>query len=170
MTSITSASVDFARRSGQPIAARGPARAGDQRGAFELEQDLHQEPCRNAVLVGDAPNMNRLAGIVVGRQLEHGEAGVFGFGGEVHGKKLGAGSAELGVSIHSTLPVPCSAQLNAAAVLFCNRMQAALGFSHAAPAAGTFVGFFGADSSRAGPATDARIALIVQRIIGNAFV
>ena len=46
--------------------------------------------------------------------------------------------------------------LNSAAVLFADRVQAALGLLHAAPAAGPFVRLAGADGPRAGPAADAR--------------
>lgn len=44
-------------------------------------------------------------------------------------------------------------------------MQAAFGFAGAAPAAGTFVGFTFGNSPGAGPATDAGVTLVVQRIV-----
>ncbi len=57
--------------------------------------------------------------------------------------------------------------LDTAAVGFLDCVQAALGFGRAAPASGAFVGFAQTDSSRAGPAADARIALVVERVVGN---
>ncbi len=72
-------------RLGKLISARGAARAVDQPGPFELQQDLHQEPRGNAVLFGDFSDPHRLARLVIRRQLEHGDAGVFGLGGNSHG-------------------------------------------------------------------------------------
>src|SRR3954470_14558826 len=66
---------------------------------------------------------------------------------------------------HSTLN-----PLNSAAILLANRMQAAFGLFHAAPAASPLVGFVRRDGARARPAADARKALVVQRVIRDRFV
>src|SRR5690606_21394993 len=75
---------DLLRRLGQLIAAAGAPGAGDQTGSLELEQDLHQKPRRNAVRVGDPLDPDRLARLVVQRQFQDRDAGVFGFGADVH--------------------------------------------------------------------------------------
>src|SRR5690242_5347218 len=55
---------------------------------------------------------------------------------------------------------------DAAAVFFFRRVQSAFGLGFACPAASSFV-FAIHHSARAGPATNARITLIVQRIVRN---
>ena len=67
------------------VAAGSPAGAVDQPGPLQVEQDLHEEPIRDAVLVGDVRQTHRLRVGVPGGQLQHRDARVFGFGGEKHG-------------------------------------------------------------------------------------
>src|SRR5439155_23529691 len=57
----------------------------DQAVDLQLQEDLHQEPRRDAVRLGDGPDLQELRVLVVAGQLQHGDAGVLGFGGYTHG-------------------------------------------------------------------------------------
>src|SRR5262245_25277680 len=72
-------------------------------------------------------------------------------------------------ALPSTLIHQHSTLSNSAAILFADRVQAALGLFHAAPAAGPFVAFARGHRARAWPAADARVALVVQWIVRNVF-
>ena len=64
ITVITSASEISLGRLGQGVAAGGAAGALHQAGPFELQQNLHEEPRRNAVRLGDVANPHRLVAVV----------------------------------------------------------------------------------------------------------
>jgi hypothetical protein len=51
---------------------------------LELQENLHQEALRDAMLSRDAFEMHRLPGVVATRQVHHGNARILGFGGEFH--------------------------------------------------------------------------------------
>lgn len=88
---------DLVGRFDQLVAAGRPSRARHQSGAFELQQNLHQKPRRHTVLIGDRANAHRLARPVMPGQFEHGDAGIFGLGGDLHA---------LVCNPHSVLAVP----------------------------------------------------------------
>ena len=52
---------DLLRRLDEVISAGRPANAGHQPGPLQLQQDLHEEPRRNVVPLGDLANADRLA-------------------------------------------------------------------------------------------------------------
>ena len=66
------------------VPAGSSADARHQARFLELQQDLHEEPRRNVVPLGDAANANRLARSVLGGQFQHGNAFVLGLGGYFH--------------------------------------------------------------------------------------
>ena len=66
------------------VAAGRPASAVDQPGPLQVEEDLHQEPVGDAVLVGDVGEAHRPRVGVARGQLQHRDTGVLGFGGKQH--------------------------------------------------------------------------------------
>ena len=122
------------------------------------------------MLVGDVREADRAAGRCAGGQLQHGDAGVLGFGGEqhvpsssgsdvsefenqAHSSTCERGNLELGHYVKSLPPSWCS--------ITCRPHSF---FTLPGPAAGAVV-LAGGDGARARPAADARVALVVQRVV-----
>src|SRR5689334_21226508 len=119
--------------------------------------------------IGDAPNLQRFTAGVLGGQLQHRQARVLSLGRELHGRaNRWVLSGKSSITNRHSKPSALSPQpLNSAAVLLADRMQAAHGLLHTTPTAGPFVGFAGRNGPGAGPAPDARLSLVMQRIVGN---